>query len=70
LFFREIQRVSARAALTVNFAFSMLGMAMLLGAARVGPLLGFIIFYGLTVGALLVLMPMVMRKRLRSAGVS
>lgn len=57
-------RVSARVALTVNFAFSMLGMAMLLGAARVAPLLGFIVFYGLTVGAPLVLMPMVMAESL------
>ncbi len=53
-------RVSARIALTVNFAISMLGMMMLLNASRTTPLLGFIVFYGLTVGAPLVLMPMVM----------
>ena len=57
-------RVSARVALTVNFAFSMLGMAMLLGAGRVAPLVGFIVCYGLTVGAPLVLMPMVMAESL------
>ena len=57
-------RVSARIALTINFGFSMLGMAMLLGAVRAPSLLGFIVFYGLTVGAPLVLMPMVMAESL------
>jgi MFS family permease len=53
-------RVSARIALSSNFAISMIGMAMLLGAAHKSALVGYVIFYGLTVGAPLVLMPMVM----------
>ena len=57
-------RFSARIALTINFGCSMLGMAMLLGAVRATSLFGFIVFYGLTVGAPLVLMPMVMAESL------
>jgi len=57
-------RVSARVALSINFAFSMLGTALLLGAAHTSALLGYVIFYGLTVGAPLVLMPMVMAESL------
>ena len=57
-------RVSARMALSINFAVSMFGMAMLLGAAHSSALLGYVIFYGLTVGAPLVLMPMVMAESL------
>jgi len=57
-------RVSARIALSTNFAFSMIGTAMLIGAAHSTALLGYVIFYGLTVGAPLVLMPMVMAESL------
>ena len=57
-------RVSARVALSINFAFSMIGTAMLIGATHTGALLGYVIFYGLTVGAPLVLMPMVMTESL------
>jgi MFS family permease len=57
-------RVSARIALSTNFAFSMIGTAMLLGAGHTSALLGYVIFYGLTVGAPLVLMPMVMAESL------
>jgi MFS family permease len=57
-------RVSARVALSTNFAFSMIGMAMLIGAAHTGALLGYVIFYGLTVGVPLVLMPMVIAESL------
>jgi MFS family permease len=51
-------RVSARIALATNFVLSMLGMSMLLGTARTAALGAFVIFYGLTMGAPLVLMPM------------
>jgi MFS family permease len=57
-------RVSARAALTVNFAGSMLGMLALIGAHRGVLLVLFGVLYGLTMGAPLVLMPMVMAESL------
>ena len=57
-------RVSARIALSINFTISTLGMALLLGAAHSSALLGYVILYGLTVGAPLVLMPMVMAESL------
>ncbi len=57
-------RLSARVALTANFSFSMLGLTMIFGVAHTAALAGFVIFYGLTVGAPLVLMPMVMAESL------
>lgn len=57
-------RVSARAALTANYASAMIGLAAILAAERVVPLAVYVLFYGFTVGAPLVLMPMVMAESL------
>ena len=51
-------RVSARVALTFNFLLAGVGMALIFGAARTAVLIPFIVIFGLTLGAPLVLVPM------------
>jgi MFS family permease len=51
-------RVSARLALTANFLLTGVGMMLIFGAARTAVLIPFIIIFGLTLGAPLVLVPM------------
>ncbi len=51
-------RVSGRIALSINFLIASAGFLLVLGAARIGILLAFVILFGLTLGAPLVLMPL------------
>jgi MFS family permease len=53
-------RISARIALAINFAATAIGMVLILGAAHVAVLATFVIVFGFTLGAPLVLLPMVM----------
>ncbi|HZO82730.1 MAG TPA: MFS transporter [Candidatus Binataceae bacterium] len=57
-------RIGGRIALGADFVIGAAGMVMLLGAARVGMLIGFVIVYGLAVGAPLALLPLVMAESL------
>jgi MFS family permease len=57
-------RVSGRVALAVNFVIGATGLALIFGAARLEALVLFVIVYGLTVGAPLVLLPMTMAESL------
>ena len=51
-------RVSARVALTVNFIGAALGIALVFGAANRAMLAVFVLIFGLTLGAPLVLIPL------------
>jgi len=51
-------RVSGRVALSVNFLIASAGFLMVLGARKVAILAGFVLVFGLTLGAPLVLMPL------------
>jgi MFS family permease len=57
-------RVSGRVALAVNFVIGATGLALIFGAARLEALVLFVIVYGLTIGAPLVLLPMTMAESL------
>ncbi len=51
-------RVSARVALAVNFVVAALGMVLIFGAAHVAILIPFVMVFGFTLGAPLVLLPL------------
>jgi MFS family permease len=51
-------RVSARIALTLNFLAASVGMILIFGAARTAVLIPFVLIFGLSLGAPLVLVPM------------
>src|SRR5260370_21246525 len=51
-------RVSARIALTLDFLAVCLGMILIFGAARIAVLIPFVLIFGLSLGAPLVLVPM------------
>jgi MFS family permease len=51
-------RVSARIALTANFIAACVGMLLIFGAAKTAVLVPFVLVYGVTLGAPLVLIPM------------
>jgi MFS family permease len=57
-------RVSARIALTFNFIAAGVGMMLIFGAAKTAVLVPFIIIFGLTLGAPLVLVPMLVAESL------
>jgi MFS family permease len=51
-------RVSARVALTFNFLAACVGMILIFGAARMAVLIPFVLIFGMSLGAPLVLVPM------------
>jgi nitrate/nitrite transporter NarK len=57
-------RVSARIALTFNFFATCLGMLLIFGAARISVLIPFVLIFGLSLGAPLVLVPMLIAESL------
>jgi MFS family permease len=57
-------RVSARIALTCNFLAACIGMILIFGAARTSVLIPFVLIFGLTLGAPLVLIPMLVAESL------
>ncbi len=57
-------RVSARIALTVNFIAACAGMVLIFGAARTALLIPFVLIFGLSLGAPLVLAPMLVAESL------
>jgi MFS family permease len=57
-------RVSARIALTCNFLAACVGMILIFGAARTSVLIPFVLIFGLTLGAPLVLVPMLVAESL------
>ena len=57
-------RVSARIALTCNFLLASVGMILIFGAARTVVLIPFILIFGLSLGAPLVLVPMLVAESL------
>jgi len=57
-------RVSARIALTFNFLVAGGGMTLIFGAARTAVLIPFVLIFGLSLGAPLVLIPMVVAESL------
>jgi MFS family permease len=57
-------RVSARIALTCNFLLACVGMLLIFGAARTAVLIPFVLICGLTLGAPLVLIPMLVAESL------
>ncbi len=57
-------RVSARIALTCNFLVACVGMILIFGAARTSVLIPFVLIFGLTLGAPLVLIPMLVAESL------
>jgi MFS family permease len=57
-------RVSARIALTCNFLLACVGMLLIFGAARTAVLVPFVLICGLTLGAPLVLIPMLVAESL------
>ncbi len=57
-------RVSARIALTCNFLAACVGMILIFGAARTSVLIPFVLIFGLTLGAPLVLIPMLVAESL------
>jgi sugar phosphate permease len=57
-------RVSARIALTFNFVAASVGMLLIFDAARTAVLIPFVLIFGLTLGAPLVLVPMLVAESL------
>ena len=57
-------RVSARVALTFNFLAASVGMVLIFGAARTAVLIPFVLIFGLSLGAPLVLVPMLIAESL------
>jgi len=57
-------RISARIALTINFFATCLGMLLIFGAARTAVLIPFVLIFGLSLGAPLVLVPMLIAESL------
>lgn len=57
-------RVSARIALTCNFLAACVGMILIFGAARTSVLIPFVLIFGLSLGAPLVLIPMLVAESL------
>ena len=57
-------RVSARIALTFNFLVACVGMILIFGAARTTVLIPFVLLFGLSLGAPLVLIPMLVAESL------
>jgi sugar phosphate permease len=57
-------RVSARIALTINFFATCVGMLLIFGAARISVLIPFVLIFGLSLGAPLVLVPMLIAESL------
>jgi len=57
-------RVSARIALTFNFLTACVGMLLIFGAARTAVLIPFVLIFGLSLGAPLVLIPMLVAESL------
>jgi len=57
-------RVSARIALSINFLLAGVGMMLIFGAARIAVLVPFVLIFGLTLGAPLVLVPMLVAESL------
>ena len=57
-------RVSARIALTFNFFAACVGMLLIFGAARTAVLIPFVLIFGLSLGAPLVLVPMLVAESL------
>jgi MFS family permease len=57
-------RVSARIALTFNFLVACVGMILIFGAARTAMLVPFVLVFGLSLGAPLVLVPMLVAESL------
>jgi MFS family permease len=57
-------RVSARVALSINFLLAGIGMLLIFGAARIAVLVPFVLIFGLTLGAPLVLVPMLVAESL------
>jgi MFS family permease len=57
-------RVSARIALTFNFLAACVGMLLIFGAARTAVLIPFVLIFGLSLGAPLVLVPMLIAESL------
>jgi MFS family permease len=57
-------RVSARIALTVNFIAACVGMLLIFNAAKTAVLIPFVLIYGITLGAPLVLIPMLVAESL------
>jgi MFS family permease len=57
-------RVSARIALTFNFLAACVGMILIFGAARTAVLIPFVLVFGLSLGAPLVLVPMLVAESL------
>ena len=57
-------RVSARIALTCNFLAACVGMILIFGAARTSVLIPFVLIFGLSLGAPLVLVPMLVAESL------
>ena len=57
-------RVSARIALTCNFLLACVGMLLIFGAARTAVLIPFVLIFGLSLGAPLVLVPMLVAESL------
>ena len=57
-------RVSARIALTCNFLAACVGMILIFGAARTTVLIPFVLIFGLSLGAPLVLVPMLVAESL------
>jgi nitrate/nitrite transporter NarK len=57
-------RISARSALAANFLIAGLGMLLIFGASRIAVLVPFVLIFGLTLGAPLVLVPMLVAESL------
>lgn len=57
-------QVSARIALTCNFLLACVGMLLIFGAARTAVLIPFVLIFGLSLGAPLVLVPMLVAESL------
>jgi sugar phosphate permease len=57
-------RVSARIALTFNFLTACVGMMLIFGAARTAVMIPFVLIFGLSLGAPLVLIPMLVAESL------
>jgi nitrate/nitrite transporter NarK len=57
-------RVSARIALTFNFLAACVGMLLIFGAARTAVLIPFVLVFGVSLGAPLVLVPMLVAESL------
>jgi MFS family permease len=57
-------RVSARIALTVNFLAACVGMLLIFGAGRTAVMIPFVLIFGLSLGAPLVLVPMLVAESL------